>query len=549
MASRGATQPYREYEAEDAITDGVLIGPSRVFGDMAGEASARRAVRLDRLGQSVQFRVAQPANSIVVRFAIPDAPAGGGTTATLGLYVDGVRKVSVPLTSRYSWTYGDADAQGAASDVPSNGTAHHFYDEVHTLLDQIEAGATVALRRDDQDTAAFYVIDLVDLEQVPPPLQRPANALAITDFGATADDASDDGPAIRSAIAAARTQHKGLWVPPGTFRSSSVPFEVSNLTIRGAGMWHSVIQGPWAQFKVSGSDNRFHDFAVFGETIFRDDQSNDVGFDGPAGTGSRLENVWIEHEKVGWWVGKGAFAGPVTAPLTDGLVIHGARIRNTFADGIKLVNGTRNSVVEQSSFRNTGDDAIGTWSFAGDGPLPCENDSFRFNTVQTVWRASCLAAYGGKDIHFEDNVCADTSNYPGLLIATSAGSLPFGGTLTAERNTLVRAGGPHYGQEIGALRIFADQLPISGVQVLTMLIEEPTFSGIQFAGAQPSTAIVLRAIEVKNPGTVGISITSEAQGAAQADNVTVEGVPPSQGLRNDATAAFSLQRGTGNTGW
>jgi hypothetical protein len=548
MASRGATLPYREYEAEEATTDGVIIGPSRAFGDMAGEASARRAVRLDRVGQSVQFQAVQRANSIVVRFSIPDAPTGGGTTATLGLYVNGVRRLSLPLTSRYSWTYGDADAQGAASDIPSNGTPHHFYDEVHALLDQVEAGATVALRRDNQDTAAFYVIDLVDLEQVPPPLQRPANALNVTDFGATADDASDDGPAIRNAIAAAQAQRKELWLPPGTFRSSSVTFDVANLTISGAGMWYSVIQGPFAQFKVTGNDNRFHDFAVFGETVFRDDQNADLGFDGPAGTGSRLENVWIEHVKVGWWIGKSGFAGPVTAPLTDGLVIHGARVRNTFADGIKLANGTRNSVVEQSSFRNTGDDAIGTWSFAADGPLPCENVSFRFNTVQTVWRASCLSAYGGKDIHFEDNVCADTSNYPGVLIATSAGPLPFSGTLTVERNSLVRAGGPHYGQEIGALRIFADQLPISGVHVGNMLIDEPTFSGIQFAGAQQSTAIALQTIEVRNPGTVGIAITSEAQGTAQADGVVVQGVALSAGLRNDA-AAFSLQRGAGNIGW
>jgi hypothetical protein len=166
-----------------------------------------------------------------------------------------------------------------------------------------------------------------------------------------------------------------------------------------------------------------------------------------------------------------------------------------------------------------------------------------------VWRASCLSAYGGKDIHFEDNVCADTSNYPGMLIATSAGPLPFSGALTVERNTLIRAGGPHYGQEIGALRIFADELPISGVHVGTMLIDQPTFSGIQFAGPQLSTAIALQAIEVRNPGTVGLAITSEARGTAQADDVVVEGVPLSAGLRNDAGGAFSLQKGTGNTGW
>src|SRR5260370_34351838 len=134
-AARGATVPYWEYEAESATTSGTLIGPSRTFGDVAAEASGRQAVRLDSTGQHVQFNLAHAANSIVVRYSIPDAQQGSGTdpappsgTSTLGLYVNGVRKASLTLTSRYSWTYGDADAQDQGSNSPGNGTAHHFYD-------------------------------------------------------------------------------------------------------------------------------------------------------------------------------------------------------------------------------------------------------------------------------------------------------------------------------------------------------------------------------------------------------------------------------------
>src|SRR5262249_45631841 len=143
------------------------------------------------------------------------------------------------------------------------------------------------------------------------------------------------------------------------------------------------------------------------------------GFDGPWGTGSRLERVWIEHVTAGIWVGHGNAPLPVDHPLTDGLVVAEVRVPDTYADGINRANATRGAGVEQSSFRNNGDDALATWSYAGDGPLPCASNTFRFNTVQLPWRATCIALYGGKDTLVEDNWCADTLAYPGLMAATT----------------------------------------------------------------------------------------------------------------------------------
>src|SRR5262249_11429528 len=162
---------------------------------------------------------------------------------------------------------------------------------------------------------------------------------------------------------------------------------------------------------------------------------------GPFGTGSRVENLWIEHETVGMWIGHGASPTPVTQPLTDGLVVTGVRIRDTYPDRIKLPNPTSHPIAAPSNLPNKRSDTPASWSFSGDGPVPCANNSFRFNTVQTVWRATCIALYGGKDNRVEDNLCADTSNYPGLFLATTAGfqPLPFSGTTTVQRNTLTRA--------------------------------------------------------------------------------------------------------------
>jgi hypothetical protein len=539
--------PYYEYEAEDATTNGTVIAPSRTFGDVAAEASGRRAVRLDSAGQYVRFTVIHPANSIVVRYSVPDAPAGGGAETTIGVLVDGARKTSLSLTSRYSYTYGDADAQGQGSEAPSAGTAHHFFDEAHALVGEISAGSTVALQRDAQDTASTYVIDLVDLEEVPAPLGAPPGALSITDYGAVAGDANDDGPAIQKAIDAAASQGKTLWIPPGRFVSDTSPLRISGITIRGAGMWYSALEGRFARFKVGGHIE-VHDVSVFGDVTYRDDQADDSAFDGPAGVGSLLENVWIEHVKAGYWVGRGAQPPPITTALTDGLVIRGARIRDTYADGVNFANGTKNSVVEQSTFRNTGDDALATWSFASDGPAPCENDAFRFNTVQAVWRANCIALYGGKNNLVQDNVCADTADYPGVLVSTTFGALPFDGTTLVQRNTIVRGGGPHYGQEFAALRFFADQAPVSGIQVEDVLIDAPTFSGIQFSGSQLVSGVTLNRITIRDYTTNGIWITSEAHGSTSASDVGVSG-PPGSGLKNDASDTFTIERGAGNSGW
>ncbi len=562
-ATRGATVPYWEYEAESAVTNGTILAPSRTFGDVAAEASGRQAVRLDATGQNLQFTLQHATNSIVVRYSIPDAQPGSGTdptpatgASTLGLYVNGTRLVSLTMTSRYAWTYGTADAQDVGSNAPASGTAHHFYDETHAIFDDLPAGATIALQKDAQDTAAYYVIDLVDFEEIAAPLSQPAGSLSLTDFGAVPDDGNDDGPALQNAIDAAKTQGKVLWIPQGRFDIlftaagvSSRHINASGVTLAGAGMWYSVLSGFGAQFKMSGNNNRMSDFALFGDLTYRDDATGYQGFDGPWGTGSRAENLWIEHTNVGFWVGHGATSPPINAPLTDGFVVHGVRVRDTWADGVNFANATANSIVEQSTFRNTGDDSLATWSFSSDGPVPCKNDLFQFNTVQTVWRANCFAIYGGQDIQVEDNLCADTSNYPGLLISTTFSPLPLTGTTAVLRNTLTRAGGPHYGQQYGALRFFADAQPLGGtVNVSDLEIADPTFAGIQFAGTNTTSGVTLDDVTVTNYQTQGIWITSEASGSATVTNVSISGTP-NVGLQNDASSAFTLTRGSGNSGF
>jgi hypothetical protein len=535
--SRGATIPWVEYEAEAGVIQGKVIGPDRTFGTLASEASGRRAVQLNAVGDFIQITSKKPANSIVVRYSIPDSSDGVGQVATLSLYINGKYQSKLALTSRFAWAYG---GEAATFNIPVMGGAHHFYDESRALLKDISAGTTIRLQKNADDRAEFYAVDLLDLEQVAAPKAKPENFLSITeDCGAIPDDGMDDGAAVQSCIDRARSKKSGVWIPPGVFESAQSGWTVQEVSIQGAGMWYSTLHGAFARFQCTGNGCRFSDFSILGETISRDDQSSENGFYGSAGFGSRLENIWVEHTKVGFWVGPGT---------TNGLIVINSRFRDLFADGVNFNGLTKNSVVENSHFRNTGDDALASWSNSTSEDANA-NNVFRFNTVQIPWRANCFAIYGGQDNVIEDNVCSDTVTYPGLLIAQSFSSHPFSGNTVVQRNTILRGGGPMFHLDHGAIKIWAEQGPIRGLLLRDLRIESATFAGIELAGGYPISGLTIDHLEILAPGTYGIFIQSTVAGDAVLSNVDVEN-PGKGGILNYAPKLlFALTRGIGNRGW
>jgi hypothetical protein len=542
MASRGATVPWLEYEAEAGNVRGTTLGPSRDFGNVAAEASGRRAVQLAAVGDFVEITSSQRANALVVRFSIPDAPGGGGQTATLDLSVDGAARAPLSLTSKYAWSYGGEES---TSNAPGGG-AHHFFDEARALVGDIPPGAKVKLQKNAGNTAATYVIDLIDLEYVPPAPDLPAGFLSLTtDCGAVADDGQDDAKALAGCLSDAKFAGKGVWIPPGNFDFVTAPGDLSgiplsNVWVRGAGMWRSTLRGPFARFHLIGGNCRFSDFAILGETTARDDRAVDNGFNGGAGTGSRLENVWVEHTKVGFWVGAG------NTNVTDGLVITGCRFRNLAADGVNFSNGTSRSEIVNSHFRNTGDDAMASWASAATGVNTA--NVFHFNTVQLPWRANCFGVYGGKDNRVEDNLCADVVTYPGILVARQFDSHPFSGTTTVQRNTFSRAGGRMFNQEQGAIKVFTQQGPIDGLTVKDVTIEGATFSGLLFQGPGALTNATFDHVTITGAGTYGVLWNKSASGGASFSNVVVTG-SGTGGSFYEPGATFAVNKGAGNSGW
>src|SRR5882724_426516 len=163
LALGGATVPWTTYEAENMTNTGTILGPLYGGNNVASESSGRRCVQLSTNGAFVQFTAQTNANAIVVRYSVPDTANGVGTNYTLSLYTNGVFAAKLPMTSVYSWLYGSY----SFNNTPSSGSPRNFFDEVRTNGWNITPGELIKLQVDTNDTASFYDIDLVDLENVP----------------------------------------------------------------------------------------------------------------------------------------------------------------------------------------------------------------------------------------------------------------------------------------------------------------------------------------------------------------------------------------------
>ncbi|NEB63445.1 APHP domain-containing protein [Streptomyces diastaticus] len=563
VVGRGAAVPYTEYEAEDGRYDGTLLttDAKRTFGhtNFGTESSGRKSVRLDTTGQYVAFTSTTPTNSVVVRNSIPDAPGGGGTEATLSLYADGVFVQKLTLSSKHSWLYGSTDDPEGLTNRPG-GDARRLFDESHALLDRtFPRGTEFRLQRDAGDSAAFYVIDLIDLEQVAPAKTKPAECTSITEYGAVPGDGLDDTDAIQRAVTDNQNGRIDcVWIPAGQWRQEQKILTddpqnrgqynqvgIRDVTVRGAGMWHSQLYTLTPPHEAGGinhphegnfgfdiDDNtQISDLAIFGSGTLRGGDGNQeggVGLNGRFGKNTKISNVWIEHANVGVWVGRDYSNIPELWGPADGVQFTGMRIRDTYADGINFSNGTRNSTVYDSSFRTTGDDSLAVWAnkYVKDTSVDVGHDNhFRNNTIQLPWRANGIAVYGGHGNTVENNVVSDTMNYPGIMLATDHDPLPFSGQTLVAGNALHRTGGAFWGeaQEFGAITLFAQGQDIPGVTIRDTEISDSTYDGIQFktgGGAMPDVRIENVRIDRSNNGS-GILAMGGARGSATLTDVTI----------------------------
>lgn len=569
LGGTGATLPYVEMEAHNATTNGTILGPSFALGTLASDAVDRQAVQLTQ-GQYVQFTLPQQANSINLRYSLPDSASGGGINASLSIYINGVKQAKdLQLTSQYSWVYGPPNFSNCNGTDWSNtpgGTPSHQFDEMHTLLSQMAAGTTVKLQVDAENTAPWYVIDVADFQEVPAPLSEPSGYISVTDAPYNADPtgATDSTQAIQNAVNAGESQGKGVWIPQGTYLVTS-HILVNNVTLTGAGPWYSILTGAppgggngnstsngtgvgvYGNDAYDGSTSSnvtLSNFAIEGEITNRVDCLQDNGIGGSLNN-STISNVWIEHTKVGMW-----FDGPFS-----GLKITGVRIDSTLADGINFHRNITNSSVSQSIIRGTGDDGLAMWSATDNVPATGDSsDSFDHDTVQSPYLANGIAIYGGNGNSVTNDVVTG-SQYRGggiMLDYENFGNdtAPFAGMTTISNDTIKSTAG--FGdqgiQQFGALMFWADSGSINApFTVSGDEIDNSQYAAISFDGGNPISTVSMNGVNISGAEFAFSNKVSTITGSAS--NVTASGLTVGGMESCEGAGSWNVTMGSGNSGW
>ncbi|MFJ4785029.1 carbohydrate-binding protein [Streptomyces sp. NPDC088794] len=539
-AAVGATTPFKIYEAEAGTPAGgaavrsLTSAPTTQYSSFVLEASGHSYVHLADTGQSVQWTntTGQPISFLNVRASLPDSASGGGITGTLNLYVNGVFRQALNLNSKQSWVYeGNGNYNTSDNQNPADGDPRVFWDESHTFVTgaPIPAGATFSLRKDAANSASFYDVDSVDVENPPAPQPQPANSISITSCGAVASSAPTNGAAdsqsvdsraaIQTCIDQAEAQGKTLWIPQGTFYvKGTAGLTAQGITIAGAGLWYSTVyrdvpvpnSTPLADlFDLTSCTVR--DFHIDANAVSRSTIGGDGGAMDTTGTDWLAEGIWTQHTMSGFW-----------ASGTGGTVKN-SRLTSIWADGINVNNVSLNAdtgndlTVTNNFVRGTGDDAIAinsvNYNTNGDGSQtfyhPMADVTVSDNTSIAPWGGKGVGIYGGSGHQVSNNYISDTARYIGL----GAGRFGVNGSdllsATVTGNTVVRSGGNAYSQGQPALHIgnggdgqntgIVDQVTVTGNTVTDSL-----YDGIAFS---TSTNTLLQDNTVNNPGRNGIAIS------------------------------------------
>ncbi|MGC7099543.1 discoidin domain-containing protein [Amycolatopsis lurida] len=490
FVGRGANMPYESIEAEDAAVSGgaAVVGPNRTIGHLAGEASGRRAVTLNSTGSAVEFTTKASTNTLVTRFSIPDAPGGGGITATLNVYVNGTFLKPITLSSKHAWLYGPEAGPG---NTPGAGGPRHIYDEASMLLGTtVPTGSKIKLQKDSANTSQ-YAIDFVNFEEVAPQ-GNPDPARYAVPAGFTHQDVQNALDKVRMDTTGTLT---GVYLPAGDYPTSN-KFQVYGkaIDVVGAGVWFTRFTAPANQentdigFRADATANgsKFSKFAVFGNYTSRNDGPGKV-FDFSNVSNMTIDDLWVEHQMCLLW-----------GSNTDNTKVYNSRIRDLFADGLNFTNGSTGNHISNNEARSTGDDSFALFAATDNNSGNQTGNVYENLTAILPWRAAGLAVYGGYDNTFRNLYLADTLTYSAITISSLDFGYPmhgFGpGTTNFQNISVVRAGGHFWGsQTFPGIWLFSASKTFTGIRVSDVDIVDPTYHGIMFqtdyVGGQPANPV------------------------------------------------------------
>ena len=574
-ASVGATTPFISYEAENGFLGGgatiyyLTNAPTTPFSSPELEASGHAFVALAGTGQYVQWtnNTGQSITAINLRSCIPDAPTGGGISNTINLYVNGSFRQGFSVNSLQNYCYEGTNYNGQSDKNPADGDPRDFWNDTHAFVTgaAIAPGQTFRFQMDSTNSASFYYIDVVDLENPPAALLQPSNSLSIVSYGALSNNPSfDNTSAINNCFKAAQSQGKITWIPPGTWCISAIggSLNPSGITIAGAGPWYSTIYRVTPANNTIGIGNIINAVSCTLSNVLLDcnsssrDGANNDGAVDFSGTNWVVNNVWIQHVTSSFWC----------AGLNG--IAENCRTLSTWADGgnfnnVQSDNGIGENLVYSNNFvRGTGDDAMAinsvhenVYGSTTNYYTIMSNITYANNTAIDAWGGKGIGIYGGVNDVVENNLLQDTARYLGL------GVMRFGVngsdllSATVIGNTILRCGGNGYSQQQQGMMIGngGDSQGVGVVEnayIASNTIIDALYDGVGFS---TSTNIVLEHNTIISPGLNGFvggapDLGSGVEGYAVLNSNTVTGLNPGYAAFVNSAGDYYIG-GIGNTGF
>jgi Carbohydrate binding module (family 6)/F5/8 type C domain len=534
-ATVGATTPFLSFEAEAGTCGGgatvVLLtnSPTTQFSSPELEASGHAYVKLSATGHYVEWtnNTGQNLTAINVRACIQDAPTGGGITSTLDLYVNGVFRQAFSVNSQQSYCYEGTNYNGQTDKNPTDGNPRGFWNDTHAFIAgaAVSPGDTLRLQQDAANTAAFYYLDVIDLETPPAPSAQPTNSLSILTYGAVSNNPTiDNTTAINNCFTAARSQGKIAWIPAGTYSFSAIHggLSASGITILGAGPWYSTLNRVTPTNNSQGVANIITTTSSTLSNVSLDcNASNRAGNNNNgavnfSGTNWVVDNVWIQHVTSAFWcAGVGGMA-------------RNCRVLSVWSDGgnfnnVEGITGIGMNLTYSNNFvRGTGDDAmaINSVNYNINGSTTnyytmMRNIAYVNNTAVAAWGGKCMAVYGGINQLVTNNLLRDTARYIGLGVGKFGvnGSDLLSATVLG--NTVLRCGGNGYSQQQQAMMIGnggdgQSVGMVANAYCASNTIINALYSGVGFS---TSTNIVFQYNTITSPAQDGIGAGIAALGS------------------------------------
>ncbi|MGC4938983.1 glycosyl hydrolase family 28-related protein [Kribbella sp. DT2] len=560
-AVAGATTPFVTIEAESGSISGAgarkraLAGVGTV-ASLESEASGYGLVELKNTNDSLSITntTGKVANSLVVRASIPDAANGGGIDATIDLYVNGVFRQAIPLSSKQAWNYRGATTN--PDDPNAGGMPYRFYNEFPVRITgaPIAAGQHLKFQKGAANKAAVYDLDSIDLENVGAERTQPANSLSVVTYGADPAFGKDSTTAIQNAVNAARSQGRSVWLPKGKYlinSTVSTNLDLTGVKVEGAGMWYTTLYrrvplptpANWrSQIKV-GSGTTLTDVQIDANAIYRGVKGpggSDYGVNASGAGGWLVERIWTRHTDANWLSGSNGVA-------------RNSRTADSYGDGFNTNNSNHkdpdllglNLLVQNNFARGTGDDSFATYSDAGTNGDSAVMSGTRIlnNTAVAPWWANGIRVAGGRNIQVRNNLVNGSSSNSALEIGSFGDTGHPTESATISDNILLGGGGWN-GTPQGVKITSPSSTSLFPNAFTTVTLSNNLLRGALRAGVlvdRTRVNVTLTNNTIDRPAQQGIRVNSGVTGTGRFSGNTIQNLAPGQvATQNESPSTFTI---------